>query len=77
MSVFVFSGWEAHSKDGLTLLERFLDPDPLLLASEPGHEGNVMNPKFHALNRAIIQLVRIASGLQRRLFNYYRSKTTL
>ncbi|EKM80352.1 hypothetical protein AGABI1DRAFT_113547 [Agaricus bisporus var. burnettii JB137-S8] len=38
-------------------IARFLDPDPLLLASEPGHEGNVMNPKFHALNRAIIQLI--------------------
>ncbi|KAF9452484.1 hypothetical protein P691DRAFT_697150 [Macrolepiota fuliginosa MF-IS2] len=38
-------------------IARFLDPDPLLLANEPGREGNVTNPRFHALNRAIVQLI--------------------
>lgn len=38
-------------------LSRFLEPDPLLLVNEPGREGNVTNPKFHSLNKAIVQLV--------------------
>lgn len=37
-----------------TPLHRYLDPDPLLLESE----ANVAtNPKFHSLNRAIVQLI--------------------
>jgi hypothetical protein len=39
---------------------RYLDPDPLLLASARGQEVNSTNPRFHALNQAIVQLV---SGL--------------
>lgn len=44
----------------LTLETRFLDPDPLLLVSAPGsrEERTERNSKFHALNRAIVQLVR-------------------
>lgn len=38
-------------------IARFLDPDPLLLVNEPGREGNVTNPRFHSLNRAIVQLI--------------------
>ncbi|TFK75981.1 hypothetical protein BDN72DRAFT_831418 [Pluteus cervinus] len=38
-------------------IARYLDPDPLLLAAEPGKEANVQNPRFHALNQAIVQLI--------------------
>jgi len=43
-------------------LVRFLDPDPLLLATASGHTSGVekTNPKFHALNQALVQLVRPA-----------------
>ena len=41
----------------LILLGRYLDPDPMLLASRRGLEGKTENPKFHALNQAIVQLV--------------------
>lgn len=42
------------------VLHRFLDPDPMLL-SVPygGAETNPINPRFHALNQAIVQLVSI------------------
>lgn len=36
---------------------RYLDPDPLLLATRRNQEGNKENPRFHALNQAIVQLV--------------------
>jgi len=36
---------------------RYLDPDPLLLATRRGKEGNISNPRFHALNQAIVQLI--------------------
>jgi len=35
----------------------YLDPDPLLLATRRGKEGNISNPRFHALNQAIVQLI--------------------
>ncbi|EMD41067.1 hypothetical protein CERSUDRAFT_149714 [Gelatoporia subvermispora B] len=40
-------------------ISRFLDPDPLLLVSAPGsrEERTERNSKFHALNRAIVQLI--------------------
>lgn len=38
-------------------IERYLDPDPLLLATTRGQEPNKQNPRFHALNQAIVQLV--------------------
>lgn len=38
-------------------IARFLDPDPLLLAPVPGQEPNKANPRFHALNQAIVQLI--------------------
>jgi Conserved hypothetical ATP binding protein len=41
----------------LTNMLRYLDPDPLLLASARGGEPNPSNPRFHALNQAIVQLV--------------------
>ncbi|KAN0061097.1 hypothetical protein ACQY0O_006832 [Thecaphora frezii] len=36
-------------------MERYLDPDPLLLA---GEVNSKTNPKFHSLNQALVQLVR-------------------
>jgi GPN-loop GTPase len=39
-------------------IARYLDPDPLLLATTSGREPNPRNPRFHALNQAIVQLVR-------------------
>ncbi|THH33782.1 hypothetical protein EUX98_g423 [Antrodiella citrinella] len=40
-------------------IARYLDPDPLLLASAPGSrdEKTERHSKFHALNRAIVQLI--------------------
>lgn len=38
-------------------IARYLDPDPLLLASSHGQEPNPSNPRFHALNQAIVQLI--------------------
>lgn len=40
---------------------RYLDPDPLLLVSAPGSndERTERNSRFHALNQAIVQLVRL------------------
>jgi len=40
-------------------IARYLDPDPLLLAAPHGHgdEVNSINPRFHALNQALVQLV--------------------
>lgn len=43
------------------LYDRYLDPDPLLLAAPHGNgngdEVNSVNPRFHALNQALVQLV--------------------
>jgi hypothetical protein len=36
---------------------RYLDPDPTLLSDEV---NATTNPKFHALNEAVVQLVRPA-----------------
>ena len=42
-------------------LSRYLDPDPLLLATTHGGDSEppreIHNPRFHALNQAIVQLV--------------------
>ncbi|KAF5322421.1 hypothetical protein D9619_000423 [Psilocybe cf. subviscida] len=54
-------------------IARYLDPDPLLLASRSGQEVQTSNPRFHALNQAIVQLVianqftqslRLTKGIQ-------------
>lgn len=45
--------------------DRFLDPDPLLLVAAPGDDAQKqaeMNPRFHSLNQAIVQLVRVSSS---------------
>ena len=41
------------------MCDRYLDPDPLLLAAPhgSGDEVNSVNPRFHALNQALVQLV--------------------
>ncbi|KAJ3723042.1 GPN-loop GTPase [Lentinula raphanica] len=36
---------------------RYLDPDPLLIATTRGDKSNDSNPRFHALNQAIVQLI--------------------
>jgi hypothetical protein len=43
---------------------RYLDPDPLLLAAPhgSGNEVNSVNPRFHALNQALVQLVSHVSA---------------
>jgi len=41
----------------VTLPHRYLDPDPLLLATSRGQDANISNPRFHALNQAIVQLI--------------------
>ncbi|RXW25316.1 hypothetical protein EST38_g556 [Candolleomyces aberdarensis] len=38
-------------------IARYLDPDPLLMATRRGEEANGSNPRFHALNQAIVQLI--------------------
>ncbi|KAH9007113.1 ATP-binding protein Fet5 [Lactarius hatsudake] len=40
-------------------IARYLDPDPLLLAAPHGNgdEENSVNPRFHALNQALVQLI--------------------
>jgi GPN-loop GTPase len=43
---------------------RYLDPDPLLLTAAHGNGDEVIdvNPRFHALNQALVQLVsRVAT----------------
>ncbi|KAK0555519.1 hypothetical protein OC846_001679 [Tilletia horrida] len=37
-----------------TQIERYLDPDPLLLVNEI---NSITNPKFHSLNQAIVELI--------------------
>ncbi|KAJ2931654.1 hypothetical protein H1R20_g5444, partial [Candolleomyces eurysporus] len=38
-------------------IARYLDPDPLLMATRRGEEASGSNPRFHALNQAIVQLI--------------------
>ncbi|KAK7049590.1 hypothetical protein VNI00_005621 [Paramarasmius palmivorus] len=38
-------------------IARYLDPDPLLLAIPRGDKTEPENPRFHALNQAIVQLI--------------------
>ena len=47
--------------------DRYLDPDPLLLAATHGNgeEVNTVNPRFHALNQALVQLVSLPLHLTR------------
>ena len=52
----------------LSLAYRYLDPDPLLLATTRGQEANTSNPRFHALNQAIVQLVSLSFILLQRYF---------
>ncbi|KAJ7904447.1 GPN-loop GTPase [Mycena olivaceomarginata] len=51
------SGGARNGFRGRRNIARYLDPDPLLLASARGQEGNTANPRFHALNQAIVQLI--------------------
>jgi len=52
------SGGARNGIRGRKNIARYLDPDPLLLATARGQEANASNPRFHALNQAIVQLVR-------------------
>ncbi|KAE9410409.1 hypothetical protein BT96DRAFT_847248 [Gymnopus androsaceus JB14] len=38
-------------------IARYLDPDPLLIATTRGDKSDTINPRFHALNQAIVQLI--------------------
>jgi GTPase SAR1 family protein len=38
-------------------IARYLDPDPLLLSNVENTPGSKSNPRFHALNEAIVQLI--------------------
>ena len=40
-------------------IARYLDPDPMLLAITHGDARETANPRFHALNQAIVHLVRV------------------
>ncbi|KAJ7638750.1 GPN-loop GTPase [Roridomyces roridus] len=51
------SGGARNGFRGQRNVARYLDPDPLLLASARGQEENTANPRFHALNQAIVQLI--------------------
>ncbi|KAI0069062.1 hypothetical protein BV25DRAFT_1818006 [Artomyces pyxidatus] len=60
----------AGARNGLRTqrnLARYLDPDPLLLAAPRGRgdDANAVNPRFHALNQAIVQLVSRLGSLLR------------
>ena len=58
-------------KHSVTLLHRYLDPDPLLLATSRGQEANISNPRFHALNQAIVQLV--SDEFHNAVYPYYQA----
>ncbi|KAK7061661.1 GPN-loop GTPase 3 [Favolaschia claudopus] len=51
------SGGARNGFRGKRNIARYLDPDPLLLVSARGQEENTANPRFHALNQAIVQLI--------------------
>ncbi|KAF7977637.1 hypothetical protein HWV62_3048 [Athelia sp. TMB] len=51
------SGGARNGIRGRKNIARYLDPDPLLLATARGQEANSSNPRFHALNQAIVQLI--------------------
>jgi len=51
------TGSARNGPRGRKNIARYLDPDPLLLATARGQEANTSNPRFHALNQAIVQLI--------------------
>ncbi|KAG7449291.1 uncharacterized protein BT62DRAFT_964366 [Guyanagaster necrorhizus] len=51
------SGGARNGIRGRRNIGRYLDPDPMLLAFPQGHERSAPNPRFHALNQAIVQLI--------------------
>ncbi|KAG6918941.1 hypothetical protein DXG01_010596 [Tephrocybe rancida] len=51
------SGGARNGMRGRKNIARYLDPDPLLLATSHGSQANPSNPRFHALNQAIVQLI--------------------
>ncbi|KAF8231860.1 hypothetical protein L208DRAFT_1398192 [Tricholoma matsutake] len=51
------AGGARNGVRGRKNIARYLDPDPLLLASARGGDPNPSNPRFHALNQAIVQLI--------------------
>lgn len=50
-------GGARNGMRGRKNIARYLDPDPMLLATTRGQSGNKTNPRFHALNQAIVQLI--------------------
>lgn len=51
--------YRLHSKLLTLSWLRYLDPDPLLIATTRGDKSDTINPRFHALNQAIVQLVSV------------------
>ncbi|KAG6872792.1 hypothetical protein C0995_006521 [Termitomyces sp. Mi166 len=51
------SGGARNGLRGRKNIARYLDPDPMLLATSHGSQANPANPRFHALNQAIVQLI--------------------
>jgi len=51
------SGGARNGMRGRKNIARYLDPDPLLIAPARGQEPTSSNPRFHALNQAIVQLI--------------------
>ncbi|EIW82377.1 hypothetical protein CONPUDRAFT_123241 [Coniophora puteana RWD-64-598 SS2] len=50
------SGGARNGRRARKDIARYLEPDPLLLAGVPGAPAEA-NPRFHALNQAIVQLI--------------------
>ncbi|KAK0191021.1 GPN-loop GTPase [Armillaria mellea] len=51
------SGGARNGLRGRRNIARYLDPDPMLLAFPQGDDRSAPNPRFHALNQAIVQLI--------------------
>jgi hypothetical protein len=46
-------------------IARYLEADPMLLSTPRGNAPQGQNPRFHALNQAIVQLVRVDADIRR------------
>ncbi|KAF5388302.1 hypothetical protein D9615_000349 [Tricholomella constricta] len=57
MDLITSTGGARNGIRGRKNIARYLDPDPLLLATSHGQDANPSNPRFHALNQAIVQLI--------------------
>ncbi|KIY73691.1 hypothetical protein CYLTODRAFT_416720 [Cylindrobasidium torrendii FP15055 ss-10] len=51
------SGGARNGLRGRRNIARYLEPDPMLLSMAHGDERSTPNPRFHALNEAIVKLI--------------------